>query len=328
MLCVSLATLCCAQSADVVYIFDQSVGMGPEHDWIRNTAVFIDTQLIIGGIPDTRYALVGFAASDPAPQTFPIAGQDFGSAAALALSADQLLTNGSTEDGYAAINHALFTLAFRDNLPIAIVLFTDEDRDVIGGFSFQSTLDNLVGAGAVLHVVVNATYRQNDGTPAVGLDRKRRAYLADGAGGVDIGATGFVATAFGTTGPDYITLADESGGATLDINANRTGGLTQDSFTAALVDALLMQLNPPPCPPDVTTTGAFVGDPGYGVPDGDVTGADLNYFVNLWLAGDLRSDVTTQGAPAGDPDFGVPDGLVTGADLLYFVNAWLVGCPL
>lgn len=327
MLCLTLATLCCAQSADVVYIIDQSVGMGPEQNWIQNNAVWVDTQLIIGGVPDTRYALVGFGAIDPEPQTFPIAGSDFGSAAALAITADQLATTGTTEDGYAAINHALFTLPFRNNVPIAIVLFTDEDRDVISGFGFQSTLDNLAAGGAVLHVVVDATYQQNDGTPATGLDRRRRAYLADGTGGVDIGASGFVAAAFGTTGPDYIALADQSGGATLDINADRAGGTTQESFTAALVDALLMQLNPPLCTADVTTAGAFVGDPGYGQPDGAVTGADLNYFVNLWIAGDLEADITTQGAPLSDPDYGVPDGLVTAADLLFFIEAWLEGCP-
>ena len=36
---------------------------------------------------------------------------------------------------------------------------------------------------------------------------------------------------------------------------------------------------------DVTTTGAGLGDPGYGVPDGQVTGADINYYVNAWVAG-------------------------------------------
>ena len=79
---------------------------------------------------------------------------------------------------------------------------------------------------------------------------------------------------------------------------------------------------------DVTTTGAGIGDPGFGVPDGQITGADLQYFVNGWVANDLTiADVTTTGAGIGDPGFGVPDGQITGADLQYYVNIWLLGCP-
>jgi hypothetical protein len=327
MLCVSLSTLCCAQTGDVVYVIDESVGMGPEHDWLHDFAVEVDTGLILGGVFNTRYALVAFGEADPAPYTVPIAGQDFGTAAGLQLVANELVTTGTTEDGYAAINHALFMLPFRPGVPVAIVLITDEDRDTISGFSYQSTLNNLQNAGAVLHVVVDAAYQQGNGVPAVGLDRKRRAYLPDGSGGVDIGAVGLVADAFGTTAPDYIELADEIGGAALDINTNRAGGDTQSTFTAALIDALVRHLNPPPCPPDVTTAGAGANDPGWGVPDGFVTGADLNYFVGTWITDGPDADVTTQGAGEGDPGFGVPDGIITGADLFFFVENWTAGCP-
>ncbi len=82
------------------------------------------------------------------------------------------------------------------------------------------------------------------------------------------------------------------------------------------------------CAADLTTQGAGVGDPGYGVPDGQVTASDINFFVNAWAAGDIAvADVTTQGAGAGDPGFGVPDGLVTGSDINYYVNLWVAGCP-
>ena len=81
------------------------------------------------------------------------------------------------------------------------------------------------------------------------------------------------------------------------------------------------------CLADTTTQNAPIGDPLYGVPDGIVAGGDLQFYVNLWVAGDPFSDLTTQNAPQGDPDFGVPDGLVTGADLQFFVNAWFAGCP-
>jgi len=81
------------------------------------------------------------------------------------------------------------------------------------------------------------------------------------------------------------------------------------------------------CAADLTTQGAGAGDPGFGVPDGLVTGADIQFFVNLWIVLDLAADLTTQGAGAGDPGFGVPDGLVTGADIQFYVNLWVAGCP-
>jgi len=79
---------------------------------------------------------------------------------------------------------------------------------------------------------------------------------------------------------------------------------------------------------DVTTIGAGVGDPFYGVPDGVISAADLQLVVNHWLAGELCfGDWTTQGVGQWDPGYGVPDGLTTAADLNYFVNAWAYGCP-
>jgi hypothetical protein len=84
-----------------------------------------------------------------------------------------------------------------------------------------------------------------------------------------------------------------------------------------------------PCSPaDVTTAGAGAGDPGFGTPDGQVTGADIQYYVNAWVALDPAvADVTTTGAGEGEPGYGVPDGAVTGADIQYYVNLWVAGCP-
>jgi len=82
------------------------------------------------------------------------------------------------------------------------------------------------------------------------------------------------------------------------------------------------------CSADVTTTGAAIGDPAYGVPDGLVTGADINFFVNAWGGGGLAvADVTTTGAAIGSPGYGTPDGVITGADINFYVNAWVAGCP-
>ena len=79
---------------------------------------------------------------------------------------------------------------------------------------------------------------------------------------------------------------------------------------------------------DVTTVPADENDPAYGIPDGAVTAADIQYYVNAWIARDpVIADLTTQNAPAGDPGYGVPDGLVTAVDIQYYVNIWVAGCP-
>jgi len=36
---------------------------------------------------------------------------------------------------------------------------------------------------------------------------------------------------------------------------------------------------------DRTTTETNPGEPGYGVPDGTINGADLSYYVELWING-------------------------------------------
>lgn len=82
------------------------------------------------------------------------------------------------------------------------------------------------------------------------------------------------------------------------------------------------------CLADVTTQGAGSGHPRFSVPDGLVTAADINHFINAWVGANLGlADVTTQGAGIGDPGFSIPDGLITAADINHFVNAWVAGCP-
>ncbi|MEM9065350.1 MAG: GC-type dockerin domain-anchored protein [Planctomycetota bacterium] len=84
------------------------------------------------------------------------------------------------------------------------------------------------------------------------------------------------------------------------------------------------------CVPDVTTTGATLpGQPGFGMPDGNVDLDDLGYFLGFFLNNDPSvADVTTSGATLqGQPGFGIPDGVVDLDDLGFFLNAWLVGCP-
>lgn len=81
------------------------------------------------------------------------------------------------------------------------------------------------------------------------------------------------------------------------------------------------------CLVDLTSIGASTPSPGYGIPDGEVTGDDLDYFVAKWLAHDPSTDLTTNNSAPGGPGDGIPDGIVTPTDLSFFVELWMVGCP-
>jgi len=96
---------------------------------------------------------------------------------------------------------------------------------------------------------------------------------------------------------------------------------------SGLVDAGAAYVYPGGCTADLTTQNAPVGDPAYGAPDGRLTAADIQFYVNAWVSGDEVADLTTQNAPSGNALDGVPDGRVSAIDLNYYVNLWLAGCP-
>jgi|GEM_PF-3365251 len=56
-----------------------------------------------------------------------------------------------------------------------------------------------------------------------------------------------------------------------------------------------------------------------------ITGAVVLWNLRTFTA--CEADLTTQGAPVGDPNYGVPDGTVSAADIQYYVNLYSAGCP-
>jgi|GEM_PF-1100109 len=118
----------------------------------------------------------------------------------------------------------------------------------------------------------------------------------------------------------------------LDNSARLVDDPTPDTGVGSVTDldlgAYERNAGPTACSPaDVTTTGAGIGDPGYGVPDGSITAADIQFYVNLYVAADPAADLTTTGAAVGDPGYGVPDGSITAADIQFYVNLYVAGCP-
>ena len=57
-----------------------------------------------------------------------------------------------------------------------------------------------------------------------------------------------------------------------------------------------------------------------GVPDGNLTAADMFHFGDLFRQGDMTADLSSPQTP------GVPDGRLTGADFFYFLDLFSKGC--
>ena len=75
-------------------------------------------------------------------------------------------------------------------------------------------------------------------------------------------------------------MLDEFGGGWLDINL-------------AFGTPRLTAWNSPTVVSDLTTSGTNPGDAGYGVPDGEVNGADLSFFVENWREAQVPPDSIT-----------------------------------
>jgi len=184
------------------------------------------------------------------------------------------------------------------------------DRDTFTVHELFEVVD--AGGGTIALRGANGMYvSSKDGQSAMACDspgiqeQERFGWIEVGIGAVNL------------RGSNNLYVSSENGQAPM--TCNRTDPQGWEQFNFGVVEL---------CPADLTTQGAGQGDPGYGVPDGSATAADINFYVNAWVAGDLAiADVTTQGAPQGDPNYGVPDGTVSASDLNYYVNLWVIGCP-
>ena len=92
-----------AESADFLFIVDESGSMSGEHTWLTNTIGSLDTALEAKGLHSNRYGLIGFGGSFYPGQPFarPIdmdlftpGIQQFGTANMFANAADLLMPSG------------------------------------------------------------------------------------------------------------------------------------------------------------------------------------------------------------------------------------------
>lgn len=237
-----------ANTADIIFVVDESGSMDTEHDWIGDMVTDLDSGLIAAGITGNRYGLVGFGGDgDPVHlrgHAHLVGGDLFGTAAELSTAAGTLVLTGWIEDGYDGINFALDNYPFRSDAAVNLVLITDEDRDDVGGDTYASTLAALQSESALLNVVVDNPFLVGM-SGALGMFDKdlddtivgnQNGILADGGGGYTLGENAVVGDGFGSTETDYVAMAFATEAGAWDLNILRNGGLDATSFTNAFVD--------------------------------------------------------------------------------------------
>ena len=139
-----------------------------------------------------------------------------------------LQTSGGAEDGYAALEFAVYSTESRTDTVKLMILVTDEDRRVIREDLDRESIEEIVReSGYVLNVVVNQGFLAdptNERSHAMGLDNNGTAYIFNASSpnlfssspGGSPNLSPF--TFFPNTYTDYVDLAFSLGGAAWDLN--------------------------------------------------------------------------------------------------------------
>ncbi len=123
-----------------------------------------------------------------------------------------------------------------------------------------------------------------------------------------------------TTGlhPGDLAAGDLDNSGTMDIVVPNRDANT----TTVLINA---NAGNPNCPADLTT-GAVVGQPGYGVPNGVLNNDDFFYYLAQFAGGNVAvADLTTTAIP-GSAGYGVPNGVISNDDFFYYLSLFAAGC--
>ncbi|SEQ79821.1 outer membrane autotransporter barrel domain-containing protein [Amphritea atlantica] len=239
---IAIASTHQAYAADVnlVFVVDESGSMSGEHAWLPDFTSQLETDLqdIVG--LSSSFGLVGYGNSAIAPRPFTVGSGQFGNASDFASATSGLVVNGGTEDGYAGIQYALDNLTFDPGARVAIILVTDEDRDIYdSNLDYNSILTALQDKGATLTGILNQPMSSGNNDAAIGTDGTDT-YIADGSGGFTT-AAGVIfppQSSYDTTTDDYTNLAIAAQGCVADLNLLRAGGTDAQSFSAAFLNCL------------------------------------------------------------------------------------------
>lgn len=233
-------------AADIVFVVDESGSMAMEHEWIRQEVRILDRLLkergVGAGERSNLFALVGFGRND-FDAILGVTLTQLTSASDFIAASNHLVLTGSFEDGYAAIDHAVESIASRPDTAKQLILVTDEDRGILRTDLSRGVIERrLREAGYVLNVVVNQGFQTTSDTFALGVTNSA-AYLFDpfSSNSLFISTTDEVNPStefrFGNTFEDYVEMALGLGGAAWDLNQLREQGMFARAFTNAFSEA-------------------------------------------------------------------------------------------
>lgn len=249
-------------TADIAVIVDESGSMGGEHAWLPGMISDLESGLLAAGVGTSttnRYSLVGYGGSSfgshytghehyvDGGSASLTSGDKWFSATDFSTAANNLVTDGGTEDGYQAIDYFFDNYSVRSGAALNVILVTDEDRDTVDTNDTYSSILSQFGASARLNAVVDCGFADASGQTALGLDSDGTAYTADGSGGFSSSENGTQSGyCYGSTKSHYVDLAWDTSGAAWDLGQLRAGGDTATSFTNAFVDIKVEEIQETP----------------------------------------------------------------------------------
>ncbi|HKL69206.1 autotransporter domain-containing protein [Salibaculum sp.] len=229
-----------SSTANLIFAVDESGSMAGEHNFLSGFASDVDTALSGSGFSTVNFGLTGYGGggSGNLGRTIDVDGALFGDAASFATATGNLVTSGSDEDGWAAIDFVLNTYTIPSGESTTIILVTDEPRiPEVPALSYGDVEADLDAAGVNLISVVDARFEDATGTEAIATDGAT-AYVQDGTG-FTTAPFGSVTGADGSTEADYIDLAFSTpNGCAATLNELRDGGDAATAFSAVLLECL------------------------------------------------------------------------------------------
>ena len=229
---------------DMVTVVDRSGSMDTEHAWIGQMIGTLDLALRVNGVGTgggNRYGLVDY---DRAPRPFDLGGSLFAAYPAFIDGALRLKIDGSgDEDGLLAAHYAVTQYPMRAQAARNVLLITDEGNSWHPGSPTRdAVLQALQQHDVMLNAALNVGLECADGRRAIGLGQNQIGYVADGQGGYSLCSGAIAVWGDANTLVEYKPLALDSGGAVWDLNALRDGGNLAKSFTRALIDVKVKEI--------------------------------------------------------------------------------------
>ena len=206
----------------------------------------------------------------------PLSGRDLGCSVGFDEDDYGFVTNGGTEDGYAAIEAAHASAIARteidgtqlddcDTINFYMIFASDEDRDEeFSQYTYESTLQTLRDFGWTFHAILNNPIDGGNGIGALEESSSQwKVYepTVDSStpSKYDERTVYLDPVGSGPGKPDYSKLAFATDGVNWDLNKLREGGFTTEAFSEAFVNTttvIIGEENQPTDPPSKTPTAS------------------------------------------------------------------------